>query len=409
MNPSIFFISLAVFGGVVLFLVGILLLVENQLTVKGDRHILINDNEEKSITTGGGKTLLSALVEKRIYLPSACGGKGTCGTCKCKVTAGGGDILPTELSLINRKERKAQVRLACQLKVKQDMEIQIPDEIFNIKKYETTVVSNENVATFIKELVLKLDEGEKLDFKAGAFIQIDIPEYEAAFKNFSVAEKYKAAWKQYSLLTLTSRSEEMVNRAYSLANPPEESGLLKFTIRIATPPPGKKEAPPGVGSSYVFNLKPGDRVTISGPYGDFFAKPTQREMCFVGGGAGMAPLRSHVRHQLLGINAERPITFWYGARSESEMFYHEEFLELESKFTNFRYCVSLSDPQPEDDWNGQVGYIHQVVHDTYLSTHEDPTEIEYYLCGPPPMVAAVEKMLYDLGVEPEMVAYDNFG
>jgi Na+-transporting NADH:ubiquinone oxidoreductase subunit F len=409
MNPSMYLISLAVFAGVVLVLVGILLLVESRLTVKGDCRILINENEDKGIHTAGGKTLLSALVENRIYLPSACGGKGTCGTCKCKVTQGGGDILPTELSLVNRLERKGQIRLACQIKVKQDMEIQIPDEIFNIKKYETTVVSNDNVATFIKELVLKPDPGDHLEFKAGAFIQIDIPEYEADFRNFSVAEKYKAAWKQLSLLTLKSRSDEKINRAYSLANPPEESGLLKFTIRIATPPPRVKAAPPGVGSSYVFNLKPGDRVTVSGPYGDFFAKPTQREMCFIGGGAGMAPLRSHVRHQLVGLNAKRRITFWYGARSCSEMFYDEEFKALEQEFPNFSYYVALSDPQVEDHWDGLTGFVHQVANDIYLSSHEDPTEIEYYLCGPPPMVAAVEKMLYDLGVESEMIAYDKFG
>lgn len=409
MDASIYLISLSVFSGVILLLVGILLLVESRLTVKGDCAVLINENEDKSIQTAGGKTLLSALVEKQIYLPSACGGKGTCGTCKCRVTAGGGDILPTELSLVSRKERKERVRLACQVKVKQDMQIQIPDEIFNIKKYETTVVSNDNVATFIKELVLKLDPGDHLDFKAGAYIQIDIPEYEAEFKDFSVGEKYKAAWKQFSLLTLKSRSEEKINRAYSLANPPEEPGLLKFTIRIATPPPGVKDAPPGVGSSYVFNLKPGERVTVSGPYGDFFAKPTIREMCFIGGGAGMAPLRSHIRHQLLGLNTSRRITFWYGARSRSEMFYHEEFQSLDREFDNFSYYVSLSDPQPEDHWDGHTGYIHQLANDIYLSSHEDPTEIEYYLCGPPPMVAAVEKMLYDLGVEPEMIAYDKFG
>lgn len=408
MIPSIYLMSVAVFAGVVLFLVGILLLVESRLTVKGDCRILINENEDKGIETAGGKTLLSALVENRIYLPSACGGKGTCGTCKCKVIGGGGDILPTELSLVNRIERKEQIRLACQVKVKQDMEIQIPDEIFNIKKYETTVVSNDNVATFIKELVLQLDPGDHLDFKAGAFIQIDIPEYEADFRSFSVAEKYKAAWKQFNLLTLKSRSDEKINRAYSLANPPEESGLLKFTIRIATPPPGVQAAPPGVGSSYVFNLKPGDRVTVSGPYGDFFAKHTQREMCFIGGGAGMAPLRSHVRHQLIGLNTKRRITFWYGARSRSEMFYDEEFKALQRDFPNFNYYVALSDPQPEDQWDGPTGYVHQVANDIYLGSHEDPTEIEYYLCGPPPMVAAVEKMLYDLGVEPEMVAYDKF-
>jgi len=409
MPLTIYLISIAVFSGVVLLLVGVLLLVESRLTVKGECRVLINENEDQSIQTAGGKTLLSALVENRIYLPSACGGKGTCGTCKCKVLVGGGDILPTELSLVSRKERKAQVRLACQVKVKQDMQIQISDEIFNIQKYETTVVSNDNVATFIKELVLKLDPGEHLDFEAGAYIQIDIPEYEADFKNFSVAEKYKAAWKHYSLLTLKASSHEKVNRAYSLANSPEEPDMLKFTVRIATPPPYIKDAPPGVGSSYVFNLKPGDRVTVSGPYGDFFAKPTQREMCFIGGGAGMAPLRSHIRHQLLGLNTRRRITFWYGARSRSEMFYHEEFEALARQFSNFSYFVSLSDPQPEDHWDGHTGFIHQRARDIYLSDHEDPTEIEYYLCGPPPMVAAVEKMLYDLGVESEMIAYDKFG
>lgn len=406
---SIYVISLAVFSGVVLVLVAILLFVESRLTVKGDCRILINDNEDKSVKTSGGGTLLSALVENRIYIPSACGGKGTCGTCKCKVTDGGGDILPTELSLVNRRERQDQIRLACQVKVKQDMQIQIPDEIFNIKKYEATVESNDNVATFIKELVLKMEPGDHLDFKAGAYIQIDIPEYEAEFKNFSVAEKYKAAWKAYSLLTLKSSSDEPVNRAYSLANPPSESDLLKFTIRIATPPPGVKDVPPGVGSSYVFNLKPGDRVTISGPYGDFFAKPTQREMCFIGGGAGMAPLRSHIRHQLLELNTQRRITFWYGARSRSEMFYHEEFQNLEREFSNFSYYISLSDPQPDDDWQGHTGYIHQRANDLYLANHEDPTEIEYYLCGPPLMVSAVEKMLDDLGVETEMISYDKFG
>lgn len=409
MIPAIYFVSLIVFLGVVLLLVGILLLVESRLTVKGDCHILINENEERSVHTRGGTTLLGALVENHIYLPSACGGKGTCGTCKCKVIHGGGDILPTELSLVNRKERKQQIRLACQVKVKQDLQIRIPDEIFSIKKYQATVVSNDNVATFIKELVLKLDAGQSLEFKAGAYIQIDIPEYEAEFKNFSVAEKYKAAWKRYNLLTLKARSDEPVNRAYSLANPPAESSLLKFTIRIATPPPDMEDVPPGVGSSYVFNLKPGDRVTLSGPYGDFFAKPTEREMCFLGGGAGMAPLRSHIRHQLLELNTSRRITFWYGARSRNEMFYDDEFKALEAQYPNFTYVVSLSDPQPEDHWQGPTGFVHQIARDTYLSEHEDPTEIEYYLCGPPPMIAAVEKMLYDLGVEPEMIAFDKFG
>jgi Na+-transporting NADH:ubiquinone oxidoreductase subunit F len=406
---SIYIISTAVFLGVVLFLVAVLLLVESRLTVRGDRRIVINEDQEKTVLTSGGKTLLGALIDNHIYLPSACGGKGTCGTCKCKVVEGGGDILPTELSLVSRKERLQKIRLACQVKVKQDLAIQISPEIFNIKKYTATVVSNENVATFIKELVLQLDQGQALQFEAGAYIQIDIPEYHAAFKDFSIAERYKAAWKHYSLLTLKAGTDEPVNRAYSLASPPAEASLLKFTIRIATPPPGKSEAPPGVGSSYVFNLKPGDRVTISGPYGDFMAKPTQREMCFIGGGAGMAPLRSHIRHQLLELNTARVITFWYGARSRQEMFYDEEFTGLARRFPNFTYCVSLSDPQPDDHWQGAIGYIHEVARDTYLSKHLDPTEIEYYLCGPPPMVAAVEKMLDNLGVEREMIAYDKFG
>ncbi len=409
MFASIYLVSLAVFTGVVLSLVGILLLVESRLVVKGSRRIDINDDADKGVLAEAGGTLLGALVANKIFLPSACGGKGTCGTCKCRVLAGGGDILPTELALVSRKERKQDIRLACQVKVKDDMQIRIPDEVFNIQKFEGTVVSNDNVATFIKELVIKLDNDQRLDFKAGAYIQFDIPEYEAQFKDFSIAERYKAAWKQYSLLTLTSRSDEPVNRAYSLASPPLEPELLKFTIRIATPPPGRKDAPPGIGSSYAFNLKPGDRVVLSGPYGDFFAKPTRREMCFIGGGAGMAPLRSHIRQQLLAEQTRRRITFWYGARSRNEMFYDEEFQELAQRFDNFSYWVALSDPQPEDNWTGEIGFIHQVAYERYLSDHEDPTEIEYYLCGPPPMVAAVEKMLYDLGVEPEMIAYDKFG
>lgn len=407
--PDIYLISTAVFLGVVLVLVTILLFVESQLSVKGNRKIVINDDESKSVQTPGGKTLLSALIDNQIYLPSACGGKGTCGTCKCKVLEGGGDILPTELSLVDRVERNQKIRLACQVKVKEDMAIQIPDEIFSIQKFNATVVSNDNVATFIKELVIKLDEGQPIEFKAGAYMQIDIPEYEADFRNFSVAETYKAAWKQFNLLTLKSKSDQPVNRAYSLANPPIETDVLKFTIRIATPPPGTTDLPPGVGSSYVFNLKPGDRIVVSGPYGEFFAKETEREMCFIGGGAGMAPLRSHVRQQLLALNTKRIISFWYGARSRQEMFYDEEFKALEAQFPNFKYHVALSDPQPEDNWDGPVGFIHQVANDTYLSPHDDPTEIEYYLCGPPPMVAAVEKMLDDLGVEPEMIAYDKFG
>lgn len=407
--PHIYFISLFVFLGVILTLVGLLLFVEARLRVKGEQRIVINGDADKGIAARGGETLLAALGDSRIYLPSACGGKGTCGTCKCKVIAGGGDILPTELSLVSRKERRQQLRLACQVKVKQDMEIHIPDEIFNIRKFHATVVSNENVATFIKELILKMDAGDSLEFKAGNYIQIDIPEYQTEFKTFSVAEKYKAAWKQYSFLTLTAKSDEPVNRAYSLANPPVEADPLMLTVRIATPPPGLEDAPPGVGSSYIFSLKPGDEIILSGPYGDFLARDTDREMCFIGGGAGMAPLRSHIRQQLIAVRTQRRITFWYGARSRQELFYHREFKILADQFSNFFYHPALSDPLPGDDWQGAVGYIHQVAQDEYLDRHPDPTEIEYYFCGPPLMVAAAEQMVFELGVEPEMVAYDKFG
>jgi len=405
----IYFISTAVFLAVVLFLVGTLLLVESRVVIKGDRRIVINDDEAAAVSTPTNKTLLAALLDNQILIPCACGGKGTCGTCKCKVEEGGGDVLPTELSLVSRKERLDRIRLACQVKVKQDLRIRIPEEIFNIQKFDATVVSNDNVATFIKELVLKLDEGQAVDFKAGAYMQIDVPEYQAEFSNFAVAERYRKAWEQFNLMTLKAGTEVPVNRAYSLANPPSEKGILRFTIRIATPPPGQMELPPGVGSSYVFNLKPGDRVVLSGPYGDFFVKDTAREMCFLGGGAGMAPMRCHIFHQLKDLDTSRKMTFWYGARSRQEMFYDEEFKELQDRFPNFSYHVALSDPQPEDNWDGPTGFIHQVAHDLYLKDHEDPTEIEYYLCGPPMMINAVMKMLDSLGVEREMIAFDDFG
>jgi Na+-transporting NADH:ubiquinone oxidoreductase subunit F len=406
---SEYLISIVVFGGVVIFLVGILLLVEARVVQKGERAIVINDDPGKSVKVPTGRTLLSGLAENGIYLPSGCGGGGSCGLCKCKVESGGRDILPTELAHLTRKQRLEGIRVSCQLKVKEDMRIRIPDEIFNIRKYKATVVSNENVATFIKELILKLDPGQKLEFKSGAYVQIDIPQYQASFQEFSIPETYKAMWDRYKLWSLVAKAEEPVYRAYSMANTPAEE-LLRFTIRIATPPPGAgEEAPPGVGSSYAFRLKPGDSVVLSGPFGEFFIRETQREMCFLSGGAGMAPMRSHIFDQLLRVQTGRRITFWYGARSKKEMIYDEEFRELARRFPNFTYTVALSEPLPEDHWDGPVGFIHQVAHDLYLSQHEDPTEIEFYLCGPPMMLRAVEKMLDSLGVDPDMIAYDEFG
>ena len=406
----IYVISITVFSSVIFILVGLLLLVEAKVVKKDDCVIVVNDDEEKSLKIPGGSTLLSALSENKIFLPAACGGGGSCGTCKCVVEEGGRGLLPTELAHLTRREKKGNVRLACQLKVKEDLKIRLPEEIFNVKKYNAVVVSNENVATFIKDLVLKLDPGAKLEFKAGAFIQIDIPEYELSFSEFRcrVAERFRPEWDAFNLWGLHLLTEEPIFRAYSLANPPSEKSILHFNVRIATPPPSISEAPPGVGSSYIFNLKPGDMVTLSGPYGEFFVKETDKEMCFIGGGAGMAPLRSHILHQLNTLKTKRKISFWYGARSKMELFFEEEFKGLEKEYENFEFHVALSHPKPEDDWKGMTGFIHQCLQDNFLSKHDDPTEIEYYLCGPPMMVDAIEDMLDSLGVEPEMIAYDKF-
>ncbi len=405
-----YLISMTIFTALILILVGICLFVEAKVVKKGDSRIVINADAEKSIDTPIGTTLLASLASNGIFIPSACGGGGSCGMCKCKVTAGVEGFIPTELAHLSRKEKKANIHLACQLKVKDDLEIRIPDEIFSVKKYGATVVSNVNVATFIKQLVLELDEGERLDFKAGAYIQIDIPEYELSFGQFRVriGERFRPSWDRFNLWGLKSKIEEPIFRAYSLANPPSEDRRLSFTIRIATPPPGKAAAPPGAGSSFIFNLQEGDRVALSGPYGEFFTKETDREMCFIGGGAGMAPLRSHIFNQLETVHTHRKISFWYGARSIQELFFEEEFKRLEAKYENFSYYVALSQPEPEDNWSGLIGYIHECLLENYLDRHEDPTEVEYYLCGPPMMVDAVEKMLDDLGVEPEMIAYDKF-
>ncbi len=401
-------LSVGIFTSTILFLVLLLIYAEKKLVKQGKVRILINDDEEKSPEVDAGGTLLSVLASNNIFLPSACGGGGTCAMCTCQVLEGGGDILPTETTHIKRREQKEHWRLACQVKVKQDMKIRIPEHIFGIKKFECEVVSNDNVATFIKELKLQLPPGQHMDFKAGGYIQIYIPPYDLKYSEFDIQEEYRPDWDKYHLWDLKSSNDEEIFRAYSMANYPAEGDIVMLNVRIATPPPGK-DVPPGIASSYIFNLKPGDKVTVSGPYGEFFIKDTDREMIYIGGGAGMAPMRSHLFHLFKTLKTNRKVSFFYGARSVREMFYHEEFLEIEKQFPNFTYTVALSEPLPEDNWTGPTGFIHQVVQDTYLCNHPDPDEIEYYLCGPPMMIDAVNRMLYNMGVEEEMIAYDVFG
>ncbi|MBT7260845.1 MAG: NADH:ubiquinone reductase (Na(+)-transporting) subunit F [Desulfobacula sp.] len=402
----LYLLSILVFSGVIFILVTVLLLVESKVTFKGEFDITINGNKDEKLKISGNPSLLSALSQKNIFLPSACGGSGSCGMCKCEVTKGGGSILPTELAHLTRKDKLANKRLSCQLKVKNNLEIKIPESIFGIKKVAAKVISNNNVATFIKELVLKPET--PIDFKAGAYIQIDVPEYDLMFKNFHIESKYVSEWKKYNFFELTSKGIKQGFRAYSLANPPHDNQIIMLNIRIATPPPGTEGIPPGFGSSYVFGLEPGDKVTISGPYGDFLAKDTENEMCFIGGGAGMAPLRSHILHQFDGIHTKRQVSFWYGARSKKEMFYDDDFKDLDKRYDNFTYHVALSNPDEDDHWDGMTGFIHNHLCDEYLCRHEDPTEIEFYLCGPPPMIDAIIKALYDLGVEDDMIFFDKF-
>ena len=402
--------SVLVFSLIILLLVLMLSIAEKKLLPQGDAKILINGDNEKSPTVKPGGSLLSSLSNQSIFIPSACGGGGTCSQCKCQVLSGGGDILPTEVSHFSRSEIKDNYRLACQVKVKGDMEVKIPDEIFNIKKWECTVKSNYNVATFIKELVLELPEGESLDFESGGYIQIDIPEYELKFSEFEVETEYREDWDKFKMWDLKAQNKNPEEfRAYSMANHPAEGNIVMLNVRIAHPPPNKWDAPPGIASSYIFNLKPGDKVVISGPYGDFFIKDTDREMVYIGGGAGMAPLRSHLFHLFHTLKTGRKVSYWYGARSKREMFYDNHFKKIAEKFPNFSYNVALSDPTPEDNWDGYKGFIHQIVLDNYLSKHDDPTEIEYYMCGPPMMNSAVSKMLDDLGVDNEMIDFDDFG
>ena len=401
--------SVIVFSAVILLLVLILTFAESKLLPQGAVKILINQNEDKSPTVNPGGTLLSVLSAESIFIPSACGGGGTCAQCICPLHSGGGQILTTELNHISRKDAKDDWRLACQVKVREDMDITVPDEIFSIQQWECKVISNENVATFIKELVLELPDGENLNFQAGGFIQINIPEYELDFKEFDIEDEYHEDWDKFNIWDLKGKNTESQFKAYSMANHPAEGNIIMLNVRIATPPPALwNDAPPGIASSYMFNLKPGDKVTISGPYGDFFIKGTDREMVYIGGGAGMAPMRSHLFHLFYTLETGRKVSFWYGARSKREMFYDADFKAIQEKYPNFSYYVALSDPMPVDNWEGYKGFIHQVLLDNYLDEHEDSTEIEYYMCGPPMMIDAAENMLYNLGVEPEMIAFDKF-
>ena len=404
--------SIVVFLLVILLLVAILMFAQAKLVPKGEVKIKINEEEELEVNPGS--SLLATLAAKKVFLPSACGGGGTCGMCRVQVTDGGGTILPTETGFFTRKEQQNNWRLGCQVKVRENLDIEVPKEVFGIKKWECEVVSNRNVATFIKEFVVKLPEGETLDFRSGGYIQIDVPKIEVDYKDMEIGEKFRADWDKFNMWDLKMKNPEPVFRAYSMANHPAEGNIIMLNIRIATPPwdrkrNGFKKVNPGICSSYVFSRKPGDKVTISGPYGEFFIKDTKREMMFIGGGAGMAPMRSHIFHLFKTEHTDRKATFWYGGRSLKELFYVDQFDKIQSENENFNYEVALSEPLPEDNWTGKTGFIHQVVYDSYLKNHPEPEEIEYYLCGPPMMISAVMKMLDDLGVPPEMISFDDFG
>lgn len=413
--------SIVAFTLVILLLVFALLYAQKKLVQSGDVTILINN--EKKLVTPAGSTLLSTLANDKIFLPSACGGGGTCAMCRCVVEEGGGDVLPTETGHLSRKEQQEHVRLACQVKVKQDMKIRVPEQVFGIKKWECEVVSNYNVATFIKEFVVRLPEGEFLNFESGGYIQIDVPAIDVDFKTMDIkpdpkvdtnVDKFRPDWDKLKIWDLKMKNPEPLFRAYSMANHPAEGNIIMLNIRIATPPWDRAnnrfmDVNPGVCSSYVFSRKPGDKVTISGPYGEFHINPTNREMIYIGGGAGMAPLRSHIFHLFHTEKTNRKVSYWYGGRSVRELFYTEHFRAIEQEFPNFKYNIALSEPLPEDNWTGYKGFIHQVLFENYLKTHPDPEEIEYYLCGPPMMNAAVLKMLDDLGVPKDNIRFDDFG
>jgi Na+-transporting NADH:ubiquinone oxidoreductase subunit F len=402
-------LAVVMFTGVVLLLVAVLLGARRKLVAAGDVAIVVNEDADKTLKVAAGSTLLGALAANRIFIPSACGGKGACGVCEVVIKEGGGDLLPTETGFITPGEARRGCRLACQVKVKRDMRIELPAAIFSVRKWTCRVISNRNVATFIKELRLALPEGEEVPFRAGGYVQLECPPHKLEFRSFDIEPEFREAWDKFDLWRFNSRCDALVTRAYSMANYPLEKGELLFTIRIAFPPEYRQDIPPGIMSSWVFNLKPGDAVTVSGPFGEFFARDTGAEMCFIGGGAGMAPMRSHIFDQLLRLKSQRKMTYWYGARSLREAFYVDEFDRLAAANPNFAWHLALSEPVPEDHWTGYTGFIHKVLYERYLKDHPAPEDVEYYMCGPGPMTKAVIAMLLDLGVDRDNIMLDDFG
>ena len=402
-----FILGITLFTMIVLTLVSIIVLARSKLVSSGDVSITING--EKTVTVPAGGKLLQTLAAEKLFLPSACGGGGTCAQCRVKVHAGGGSILPTELGHINKREASCGDRLSCQVAVKQDMQIEVPEEVFGVRKWRCKVRSNDNVATFIKELILELPEGEDVNFRAGGYIQIEAPKYSLSYKDFEVDKQYHEDWDRFKIWDFNAESNEPIERAYSMANCPAEKGIVMLNVRIASPPPGSSGIPAGKMSSYIFNLKAGDEVVISGPFGEFYARETDKEMVFIGGGAGMAPMRSHLFDQFNRIKTNRKVTFWYGARSKKEMFYVEDFDKLDKENSNFSWHVALSDAVPEDKWKGHTGFIHNVLFEQYLKDHPAPEDCEYYMCGPPIMNQCVTNMLLDLGVDKEDIMLDDFG
>lgn len=401
-------LAVGVFTGIVVSLSAVILLARSKLVETGLIDMVVNDDRTFQVPAGG--KLLTALSNVGLYLPGGCGGKGTCGQCRVKVLAGGGAMLPTESSLIALKEAADHVRLGCQVTLRENIRVQIPDEVFGVRRWETTVRSTCGLSTFIKEIVLELPSGEHVPFRAGGYVQIECPPYEAKFSDFDIEPRFRDDWDRQNFWRFRAGTKTPTARAYSMANYPEEKGIILLNIGIALPPPGSKETvPPGVVSSFLFSLKPNDRVVIAGPYGEFYARDTGNEMVFIGGGTGMAPMRSHILDQLKRIKTDRKISFWFGVRSKRDLFYHEEFERLAAEHPNFEYVAALSDPKSDDDWDGPVGFIHQVAYDRYLSHHDAPEDCEYYMCGPPLMISAVQKMLSDLGVPEENVLFDDFG